>query len=119
MEAGHIIVEPGGLQCPCGARGCLEMYAHSRALLRAAGQLRHPGHEDTVTSTCHSAGRSRKSLRPAAEATACHSARRPVRPVMRPKSCDGIRQGLAQPPTNEVAVLGSRSMRRGCRRCRF
>lgn len=27
MEAGHIIVEPGGRACGCGNRGCLERYA--------------------------------------------------------------------------------------------
>lgn len=37
LEAGHTIVEPRGRQCRCGARGCLEMYADARALLRAAG----------------------------------------------------------------------------------
>lgn len=37
LEAGHLIVEPAGLHCPCGARGCLEMYADARALLRATG----------------------------------------------------------------------------------
>lgn len=37
LEAGHTIVETRGRQCPCGAQGCLEMYADARALLRAAG----------------------------------------------------------------------------------
>ncbi|MEV0568530.1 ROK family protein [Dactylosporangium sp. NPDC050588] len=36
IEAGHITIEPNGRQCLCGARGCLEMYADGRALLRAA-----------------------------------------------------------------------------------
>ena len=26
-EIGHMVVEPGGLRCPCGRRGCLEAYA--------------------------------------------------------------------------------------------
>ena len=26
-EVGHMVVEPGGLRCPCGRRGCLEAYA--------------------------------------------------------------------------------------------
>ena len=35
-EIGHLIVQDGGLSCVCGARGCLEMYASGRALVRIA-----------------------------------------------------------------------------------
>lgn len=35
-ELGHIIVCGGGEPCRCGARGCLEMYASGRALVRYA-----------------------------------------------------------------------------------
>jgi glucokinase len=35
-ELGHIIVEPGGRQCGCGNRGCLEQYASGTALMRDA-----------------------------------------------------------------------------------
>ena len=35
-ELGHTIVRAGGLPCPCGSRGCLEMYASGRALVRYA-----------------------------------------------------------------------------------
>ncbi|MBS1831258.1 MAG: putative N-acetylmannosamine-6-phosphate 2-epimerase [Acidobacteria bacterium] len=34
---GHIEVEPGGLECTCGRRGCLEPYANAAALLRYSG----------------------------------------------------------------------------------
>lgn len=37
LQAGHLIVEPGGLECSCGARGCLELYADGRALARSMG----------------------------------------------------------------------------------
>ncbi|HEY3866854.1 MAG TPA: ROK family protein [Actinocrinis sp.] len=37
LEAGHMIVDPSGRACPCGATGCLELYADGRGLLRAAG----------------------------------------------------------------------------------
>lgn len=37
LEAGHVIVDPSGRRCPCGATGCLELYADGRGLLRAAG----------------------------------------------------------------------------------
>ena len=30
-EIGHMIVSPGGLQCDCGKRGCLERYVSLRA----------------------------------------------------------------------------------------
>lgn len=35
-ELGHICVHPGGLECACGARGCIEQYASGRALQRYA-----------------------------------------------------------------------------------
>ncbi|MGJ6979952.1 ROK family transcriptional regulator [Aestuariimicrobium soli] len=40
-EIGHICVDPGGLPCGCGARGCLETVAGQRALHRAAGVTDH------------------------------------------------------------------------------
>lgn len=36
-EIGHTCVDPTGLQCGCGARGCLETVAGQRALMAAAG----------------------------------------------------------------------------------
>ncbi len=36
-EIGHIPIDPGGPECRCGARGCLEQYAGQEAMLRAAG----------------------------------------------------------------------------------
>jgi glucokinase len=35
-EPGHITVQPDGLPCPCGNRGCLEQYASATAVLRMA-----------------------------------------------------------------------------------
>ena len=35
---GHVIVEPGGLACRCGARGCLEAYASGSAIQAETGQ---------------------------------------------------------------------------------
>jgi glucokinase len=35
-EVGHATVEPNGLLCGCGSRGCLEMYASANGLLRLA-----------------------------------------------------------------------------------
>ncbi|WP_086726143.1 ROK family transcriptional regulator [Streptomyces carpinensis] len=36
-EIGHVVVDPEGPLCRCGARGCLEQYAGQAALLEAAG----------------------------------------------------------------------------------
>jgi glucokinase len=35
MEAGHIIVEPGGHVCGCGNRGCVEQYTSATAISQA------------------------------------------------------------------------------------
>lgn len=32
MEVGHITISPHGLMCPCGSRGCLELYASGTAI---------------------------------------------------------------------------------------
>lgn len=42
-ELGHIIIQPGGLECGCGNRGCLEQYASGTALMRdARAKLEQP-----------------------------------------------------------------------------
>jgi glucokinase len=38
-EVGHMIVQPNGYLCACGARGCWETYASGSALLREARRL--------------------------------------------------------------------------------
>ena len=35
-ELGHIPVEPEGIRCPCGSRGCLERYVGSEGIMRLA-----------------------------------------------------------------------------------
>ncbi len=35
-EIGHICVEPGGVPCGCGSRGCVERYASATAIVRMA-----------------------------------------------------------------------------------
>ncbi len=43
-ELGHVVVRAGGLRCPCGSRGCLEVYTSGRALVRyAAARAGDPG----------------------------------------------------------------------------
>jgi glucokinase-like ROK family protein len=34
---GHVVIQPDGLACTCGQRGCLEVYSNAAALLRYAG----------------------------------------------------------------------------------
>ncbi|MFQ5586869.1 MAG: ROK family protein [Thermodesulfobacteriota bacterium] len=46
-EVGHIVVEPDGIQCECGGRGCLEMYASATALVRMA---REEGEGEQLTA---------------------------------------------------------------------
>jgi glucokinase len=36
-EIGHMPVDPDGPPCPCGSRGCLELYASATAVAKAAG----------------------------------------------------------------------------------
>ncbi|PUB27735.1 putative NBD/HSP70 family sugar kinase [Promicromonospora sp. AC04] len=36
-EIGHVVVDPAGPRCSCGAFGCLEQYAGKVAMMRAAG----------------------------------------------------------------------------------
>lgn len=38
-EIGHICVEPFGVPCGCGSRGCLEQYASATAIVRLAREL--------------------------------------------------------------------------------
>ena len=38
-EIGHICVEPFGVECGCGSRGCIEQYASASAIVRMATEL--------------------------------------------------------------------------------
>lgn len=37
-EVGHICVEPGGVPCGCGGKGCLEQYSSGTAIVRMANE---------------------------------------------------------------------------------
>jgi len=41
-EVGHMTIDPDGPRCRCGERGCLEVFASDRFLLRRAGELGYP-----------------------------------------------------------------------------
>jgi glucokinase len=53
-ESGHGPIIPNGVPCPCGARGCLEMYASATSIVRRAHELGLvPAH---VSSEPHTTG---------------------------------------------------------------
>jgi glucokinase len=41
-EAGHLMVEPDGMVCPCGGRGCVELYASATGVVRMAKEANDP-----------------------------------------------------------------------------
>jgi glucokinase len=41
-EAGHLMVEADGMACPCGARGCVELYASATGVVRMAREANDP-----------------------------------------------------------------------------
>ncbi len=41
-EAGHLMVEPDGAPCPCGGRGCVELYASATGVVRMAREANDP-----------------------------------------------------------------------------
>jgi predicted NBD/HSP70 family sugar kinase len=43
MEAGHVSIDPHGLPCPCGSRGCLNVETDAGRFLDVAGQVPDPG----------------------------------------------------------------------------
>lgn len=49
-ELGHVVVDPAGPACTCGATGCLEQYAGTDALLRAAGLPRGSTVDDLLAA---------------------------------------------------------------------
>jgi glucokinase len=54
---GHVIVEPGGAACACGARGCLEAEASGPSIARATGKPAAEADAATVERTATLVGR--------------------------------------------------------------
>ncbi|MBI5087524.1 MAG: ROK family protein [Actinobacteria bacterium] len=50
-EAGHMIVKPNGLQCPCGQRGCWERYASGSGLGHLARNAARAGNLAGILAT--------------------------------------------------------------------
>ncbi len=53
-EFGHMIVQPHGLPCPCGQRGCWERYASGNGLAHLARQAALAGELDAIVATAGS-----------------------------------------------------------------
>lgn len=56
MEIGHLTMEPGGRQCGCGNRGCLEQYASTGGVEQsyfAATGIKLPAFEIACLAECH------------------------------------------------------------------
>ncbi len=54
---GHVIVEPDGRQCPCGARGCLEAEASGTSIAAATGRTAAEAGPEVVARTGTLVGR--------------------------------------------------------------
>lgn len=50
-EIGHVTVEPGGYQCTCGKKGCLEQYASATGIVRIAKDNVHTYEEESQLKT--------------------------------------------------------------------
>jgi glucokinase len=59
---GHVIVEPGGRECPCGARGCLEAEASGTAIAAITGRPAADADDDTKRRTGTLVGRAVASV---------------------------------------------------------
>jgi glucokinase len=61
-HVGHVIVEPDGRQCPCGARGCLEAEASGTAIAAITGRAPADAPPEMVTRCGQMVGRGVASL---------------------------------------------------------
>jgi len=51
-EIGHMVVEPGGVQCTCGNHGCLEEYAAKKAMVNMAISALERGEKSILRKCC-------------------------------------------------------------------
>ena len=58
-EIGHVVVKPGGAQCPCGRRGCMEAYAGRRAMEQRARRAHQRGEKTHLFKIMEEKGRDR------------------------------------------------------------
>ena len=60
-EFGHMVVQPGGLPCSCGRRGCVEAYAGRVSMEKRARGLVKRGHKTNLFKIMKKRGRERLS----------------------------------------------------------
>jgi glucokinase len=60
-EFGHMVVQPGGLRCGCGRRGCVEAYAGRASMERHARRLVKEGEKTSLFKIMEQRGRDRLS----------------------------------------------------------
>lgn len=53
-ELGHMVMEPDGLPCSCGNRGCLEAYSSDRAVRAACAEAIAAGRAEGLRALCRS-----------------------------------------------------------------
>jgi glucokinase len=58
-EFGHMVVQPKGLRCNCGRRGCVEAYAGRASMERRARRLVERGHKTDLFKIMEQRGRDR------------------------------------------------------------
>ena len=51
-EVGHMIMEPNGLPCSCGNRGCLEAYSSEKAILARCAEAVERGEAPVLSGLC-------------------------------------------------------------------
>jgi len=51
-EIGHMVIDQDGLMCPCGQRGCYELYASVNALIRQTKQAAQENPESLLAEMC-------------------------------------------------------------------
>jgi glucokinase len=61
-HVGHVIVEPEGRRCSCGARGCLEAEASGTAIERATGRPAREARSETIERAGRMVGRAVASV---------------------------------------------------------
>src|SRR5262249_24864866 len=58
-EFGHMVVQPNGLRCNCGRRGCVEAYAGRASMERRARRAAKRGHKTDLFKIMEDRGRDR------------------------------------------------------------
>lgn len=96
-EVGHMVVEPAGVLCPCGRRGCWEQYASATGLRRLAWEAASAHPESLLYAMCGGDAEKMSGAMPFEAARRGDSVARQV--------CDDFIRYLAQGITNLVNIL--------------